>query len=156
MSPLEYIIEKAVEANPSIKELTFGCEILNKHLNQRLLVTHLSSKGDCINCFYLGESNTTWIWKKYLTEETFEIIGREVRLADILLAIQCVGKNMRFMLTNGGQRDNLLIRCDNIFSGKSGDEYDTETIFWNLKQDDIRLQSPETQLFIARLLGYKE
>lgn len=77
-----------------------------------------------------------------------QMSNRTVRLADVLLAIQGVGKNMRFNLTNGGHRDNLWIRCDNIFGG----EEDSECPMWNLLKDDLTQQSPETIDFLHNLI----
>lgn len=125
------------ELLPHKKELEFGCEIFNKTLNQKLVVTHFSSNNECINCYYYGESNTTWIWKKYL-DDTFEIIGQPLRLADLLMAINAIE------IKEAGT-DSQKLHVDSSRLPKIMWKYD-------LGKDNILDQSDEFCEFVLELL----
>lgn len=106
MTPLEYIIDKAVKAN-------------------------------------LPED-----WSEYdLTEASDYINSRVIRLADILLAIGKVGMKTPHFMMGIGEGGFYL------YYDEASEECER---FWDLQNDNIKDQSPETQLFIAKLLGYKE
>ena len=117
--------------------LEWGCRILNKELNEILTVTHLSSNDECINCLCEGESNTTWIWKKYL-DNNFEILGKPITLAVVLQALYKVSDNNFYVSYEG-----------NIVDGTDEAIYSN----WNLEKDNFNDQSEETKTFIGGLLN---
>lgn len=144
MSPLEYIIEKTVEANPSIKELRFGALLEFDRGGNGTYLWHKNTK----EVFYRLHGNAhTYQKTKYCSIEKLKIIGRPVRLADILLA---VGDEGILKVNNVGGFSQL------VRGNETAEWVDLAYPRWNLQKEDITLQSPETQLFIARLLGYQE
>lgn len=140
-----YIKSKCVEANPSIMDLVFGCHVIlngemckvwsicNKNDNRIELV---SQNGHGV-CFYTkGETRN------------HEIIGRPIRLTDVLLAI-LNGTNAAGEIELNGDK-TLTIYADNpeIFA-------DDENHWgsWNLKSDDLTLQSDETIDFLYQVMS---
>lgn len=123
---LQLIREKCIEANPEIVELKFGC------------VVKYSSKIN-MTCFHYGvdtseygNGNVGWYFIKedggryFDSMPNFPIIGRPIRLSDVLLAMKA--------------------KIYHSF-------VDMDGIIWNLKQDDLTLQSPECIEFIYSLLS---
>jgi len=123
--------------------LEWGCRILNKELNEILTVTHLSSNDECINCLCEGESNTTWIWKKYL-DNNFEILGKPITLEVILQAMFKHDGRPTFVIEGDIANNTARKRSDMIFT--SGH------LTWNLSKDNFNDQSEETKTFIGELL----
>lgn len=128
---IEYIWAKCIEANPSIKDLKMGCKldengrILNILYSDISLVKVIDEEGKIE-----GFSRSDWA-------HTMQIIGREIRLADVLLALSKVGA-----VTNGGK---YLINI--VSDGNSHIDYR-----WNLLKDSLTEQSEETIEFIYSLL----
>lgn len=88
---IEYIRQKCIEANPSIKDLVFGCHFMGRSAFGDPYDTHLvfenwKEKRNTIRC--LGPLGNQCVWDI----GNIEIIGREIRLADVLLAINKVEK----------------------------------------------------------------
>lgn len=83
----------------------------------------------------------TWI-----EDAQCQIIGRKIGIADIMLAIG--------YMSNRNERNKLEIglNTDTFWIGNS---ISHNSMDWNLSQDDLSLQSEETKLFIAKLLGYE-
>lgn len=73
---------------------------------------------------------------------------REIRLADVLLAIQETPKVSKIVI------DDYGVFWD--FNTLSNSTLQERPFFWNLKQDDLSLQSPETLDFLATLLSPKK
>ena len=134
----ETAIKRIQELVQSVMALEFGCKVLNKDLNKVLTVTYLSSYNECIHCFYEWESDSTWIWKKYL-ENSFEILGKPITLAVILSAID---------------DESLVIEAKTGQFGTTTAEgvYVGEHAIWNLSKDNFNDQSDETKTFIGELL----
>jgi len=131
----QFVREKCVTANPEIVELKFGCLVSWR-------------KGT----FYFGgrrkKGKSVLINKSGLSlysvsSHEYRIIGRSLRLADILLAIiekMSVGDLRGFNINSYGE----------FFLG------DDAKGSWNLRADDYDLQTEECKNFIANMLGYKE
>ena len=147
MTLQEKLATRLYELLPHKKELEFGCEIFNKTLNQKLVVTHFSSNNECINCYYYGESNTTWIWKKYL-DDTFEIIGQPLRLADLLMAIEKVLDDNHICYVNSVGAVYVL----DMNKSYQKQFEDTNYGEYNLSKDNILDQSDEFCEFVLELL----
>lgn len=127
---IEFIRSKCIESNASILDLVFGCEItymgkIYKVTDERFGCTWLFSP---INAEIICPA----------TKEIHNIIGREIRLADVLLAIRKQA-DIDFNIHIG--RGNAY-----FLSGKM--EH-----MWNLLKDSLSSQSPETIDFIFNLLN---
>lgn len=84
-------------------------------------------------------------------EEDIEIIGRRIGLADVLIAIEeSIGESDDVCVVssvgNIGVFDYSILPETNFF------DYYKQNINWNLKSDDLSLQSPETIEFLHGLL----
>ncbi len=172
---IEYIRTKCIEANPSIKDLVRGCYITM--YSDAIRKSNLEEADDSdVTCMVLdydaGGKNPTddydgdtlrvycvdWGSSASFGEHgddsdmpDYEIIGRPIRLADVLLAIRAKVQN----------EDDYMVMLDGAFCTEemSGMESFIQPIFkrnkpveWNLKQDDLASQSPECIDFLAELL----
>lgn len=119
MTNLDKIKEACIKANPEIMELKVGCEVMyGDDLKEPCKVT--------LGNPYIVENNEVFNpWNRDDTSDLFEILGRPIRLADVLLVI--------FQAQQ--QRETVKI-----------------VLFWNLKDDNLEHQSEETLAFIASLL----
>lgn len=124
---------KCIEANPSILDLVFGCEInVSNDLGEYV--------GEFLNAHYIQ-------FKKYPVPQilnknecpNFEIIGRPIRLADVLSAIK---QGTSYAVDARGE----FVKFEN------DDDYEDLGVKWNLRNDDLTKQSPETINFIYNLL----
>lgn len=118
---LKEIIQKA---NPEIMELKFGCEVevkSKKADNFKLLVSEIVDE----NCFKCSQGI---FWESI----DYEIIGRPIRLSDVLMVI-----NYR----------DFKVKNDWVYLGDA-----MQTRFWNLKDDNLDNQSEETKQFLISLL----
>ncbi len=135
---LKEIREKVIAANPEIVELKFGCEIQAPFEDVRVLVSlytrpngshHLRTQAKDYSAFYDHKGLTTEDIEKYT------IIGRPIRLADILLVLPFP----TYLKTMG---EYVRLNTE-----------DSETAeLWDLKQDDLNAQSDYTLQFIHKLL----
>lgn len=128
---LEIVRQACIKANPSILELGFGCEI-NSLGHKYTVVETMIAKVYARRWGEIGPSSYY-----ILTTGAFEILGRKIGLADVLLAI----KAYKIKLDFDTRSQPFLFITD----------WKDRTIIWNLK-DDIREQSPETIEFLASLL----
>ena len=114
---IEEIRKKAILVNPEIVELKFGCEIKYDNKNVRLVRQGFTGN---------------WLLETGLSVDIsdYKIIGRPIRLADVLLAI------MRKSDYNNPTRNETfdLIRL------------------WNCADDNLENQSEEMITFIHELL----
>ncbi len=131
---IETIRRACIAANPSILDLVFGCKV------KRAL-----SEGGGFECSVIGlDGNTALVsyapyqenyeGRHYDKIEHLEIIGRPIRLADVLLAIKSP-----FYINAYGQMESM---------GK-----DNGGISWDLKHDDLNLQTQKTINFLYDLLS---
>lgn len=121
---ISYIRERCIEANPSIKDLVFGCEV-RYYMDSSMIFCTPANEDDYVTAVYT-KNNTL---QKIEDIEDYEIIGRPIRLADVL------GTVYPDEITN----THLAIVAR-----------------WNLKQDDLSLQSQETIDFLYSLLNKEE
>ena len=129
---IETIRQVCIKANPEIVELKFGCEVINNGISR--FVTE--NRGNEIVTFSGGISFSNKI-KAFM--ENFEIIGRPIRLADVLLAIKDipVEKKINILGNDHMPQNSTLAHI---------------VTFWKLDKDDLTIQSPETIAFIYELL----
>jgi hypothetical protein len=149
---IEYIREKAIEANPDIKKLEFGCEV--KYRNQEETYRFIMENPlVCMQCVCTTgvhieglSDKSPQSFCKHRFEEWFEIIGRPIRLADVLLALK--ESEHRTEVGLNFNLDGAYLYYDD-FENASGSKY-------NLKQDDLTLQPPETIDFLYSLLNKED
>lgn len=134
---IDFIRAKCIEANPDILKLEFGCWIKNKKTGSKWI--YLGTDGEVVGIFDLDrELMAQPDWSDF--QEEFKIIGRPIRLADILLAIN-------------KEHDSFMphTKKEEMYF-----QYKREGGFvWNLKAGDITLQSDETVDLVFNLLGGK-
>lgn len=146
---IKFIREKCIEANPDIKKLEFGCHIDNvlwykteKDKEEGTVdwkETGMDSKQGVIVKDLRSEFLPMWVdYGEQLEFQiqhddivSFEIIGRDIRLADVLLVADNAGKGKLDAV-----RNNILSVYDK----------------WNLLKDNLNDQSDETIEFIYNLL----
>lgn len=124
------IRQKCIEANPEIVELKFGCELLGEDGSKLLFDPYLVTYSVERLPHILAKTES-----EFINFQTKEIIGRPIRLADVLLAIDAA-KPQRYHIAANGQ----FYRA-----GKEG-------AIWNLRADDLDQQSDGTVSFIHGLL----
>lgn len=141
MTPQKYqALKKAIqEANPSILELKFGCEVMYGRGYMQVLY----SIGEDIYCTYQQKGDgrpvlhmLTRLQREY--DKTFEILGRPIRLSDVLLAIR---KGNGIANCRGAEGDILYIKPS------VGEEF-----AWFLK-GGLDAQSDQCKEFISKVLG---
>lgn len=115
MNKLQFIREKCIEANPEIVELEFGCEVKEKDSGEQFFIADRDDMD--------------------LMPDAYEIIGRPIRLADVLLAIPF--------------KANMGIYADGTFIKRSAGDTGYE---WNLKDNNLEKQSKKTIDFIYNIL----
>jgi hypothetical protein len=86
MTPQNYLKlkDKIVEANESILDLVFGCEVEYKNLIWRIV--HKSIAGDIVVQHEYSREIITPQQIEYL--KTIKILGRPIQLADVLIALK--------------------------------------------------------------------
>lgn len=135
---LEDIRRVCIEANPSIKDLVFGCEI--KFDNDDEIGIFIMK---FLNTYYIAFQNHAVPQTLHANEmPKFEIIGREIRLADVLSAIHKIKQFQAICVSEAGMFISLHEK--NI--------YDVEGGQWNLLNDSLSSQSDETISFLWDLL----
>ncbi len=137
---IQFIREKAIEANPDILKLEFGCKLLDTSIRDTGIWTLIHAtqlKGYPRLLVYRDDIGTG---TGRISE--FEIIGRNVRLADVLYAIKI--KNRGNGWTYAATAEGEIIKL----------EWDDHEVVatWNLLKDSLDDQSPETIQFIYNLL----
>lgn len=145
---IKTIREACIKANPEIVKLKFGCMVEEK------IAFGSKFRGETFKgkrIFPLVQKDTADQWI-FLTDtgmgresedkilDWHTVIGREIRLADVLLAI----KNNQ----PGERGKEVLHICSEGLSA----EIQQLVCIWNLKQDSLEAQSPETIEFITNLL----
>lgn len=144
MNPATSLIrEKIVAAVPEIMELKFGCEIKREGASKREFF--VGQFGDEFSIVRIDDKGA-WIpftipWPP--KSQHFEILGRPIRLSDVLVAIGKQGKTFPFSIgfTRG---DFISIIPENGTSKQHA--------VWNCRKDSLDDQSPETLQFIHSIL----
>lgn len=161
-------------ANPEIMELKFGCEVemhdrdfaepgygITGNEMGKGVVIEFSPGGP------VAESNDeyddsarvysySWGIVKSIDglntdepggEDFYIILGRPIRLADVLLAIDKARKNI-FV-----RHDGVLFKWERFNEGGSGHHgVESTYVEWNIKDDNLDNQSEETKQFLINLL----
>lgn len=138
---LKKIRESCIEANPGIMELKFGCQILFE--DKIYTIARESSRGT----FQAWYNDYTYAEFKISVEDSKQILGRPIRLADVLLALEDNVKESTTFFAAFYNKKFLL--CFRLFMPNPDLVHETE---WNLKDDNLEHQSEETINFIASLL----
>lgn len=140
---LELVRQACIAANPDILKLEFGCEVW---------IDDIEGEGQYSIWEYIGDvdihSNQDTLWKcAFSTFATVKwgnfklegkphvLLGRPIRLADVLLAVIYVAPHKDESPMQRDVNERLIIQGD-----------------WNLFKDDLRSQSDETVAFLAELL----
>lgn len=122
---LELIRQKCIEVNPEILKLTFGCQI--KERGSIYIDKYIDTGADKET----GQDiYHTWYYPDGHFAE-WEVVGRPIRLADVLLAHQAI--KYETAMTKYYQIASVVEK-------------------WNLHKDDLTEQSDECVKFIADLL----
>ena len=137
-----------IRAVPEIVELKFGCELSRKgQEDSRRLYKVIEDVGfgandkKCwINSVPFGSMPIELGKDMIENGGEFKIIGRPIRLADVLLAI--FGTGLGYCSPRFGDSTKLLLAERNELGGAD----------WDLKNDDLSLQPEETVAFIHGLL----
>lgn len=124
---IKRIKRACIKANPKIMELNFGCEIVFEDITY--IVCNVISRKE-IEIFNVETHKVRVFDPDFLKKKSDDIIGRPIRLADVLLALVAI------------PRDSSI---------KDSPEWYAVT-HWVLEDDDLLLQSSETVAFIAELL----
>ena len=137
--PIEEIRKACIEANPEIMELKFGCEV--KHLVGDELLGTVVGTEDTKQILYITYAlhypNKTSVLHWHT--ENCKILGRAIRLTDVLLAIPKHGLELN-------SSANFLY-CEYVDGKNEEVHFD-----WNFQKDRLEDQSEETLSFIANLL----
>jgi len=136
MNKLKQIREACIKANPEIVELKFGCEVKipTRKFYDWVFIEELQRTKDRFKFTALkgeGRSNAF----SEINKDEFEIIGRPIRLTDVLLAMD----NRKFYR----------------FAKTMDEANELAWDYWNLKDDNLNNQSPETLDFIHNLLCHE-
>lgn len=123
-----------VQACPDIMELKFGCEIRDKRLRKNVTFLNLTKNKRGNEQAYVHLGKTAW----YVPIQDFEILGRKITLADVLAT---------FVM-----RDDLKGKTLEEWA-KEREESQMKIVYiWNLRDDDLDHQSPETTAFLTSIL----
>jgi hypothetical protein len=125
---LSLIREKCIAANPEIMELKFGCEVGTVTGSEGYL------RGPILRKSGPG-FDTEWGYFNPISPNV-DVLGRPVRLADVLVAYIHFGAPAQIVADAKKHLDNEL---QIVFS-------------WNLRADDLEKQSDETISFLYDLL----
>ena len=140
---INLIREKCIAANPEIVELKFGCVVLSDSSLHRV-------KGPII-----GRDNTKYypyfetMWGGFSVDGNgkpisphIEILGRPIRLADVLLTMELAEGNYHMVNPFG----------EFYYYEETGTTWRGTNFCWNLRADDVEKQSEETISFLYDLL----
>ena len=133
---LKTIREACIKSNPSILNLEFGCEVIFN--TRKLFITGhaLSDEKQVL----IGDKFES---KYFVKKSDLEIIGRPIRLADIVLALH----------TKLSPTQDLIFKeiADKVIQDIRNQIMEV-VVRWNLKNDNLENQSEETLQFLAELL----
>lgn len=157
--------ERLIELVPDIVALKFGCKFQFNEEGESAEQGNSRHRDTVVSAYYgqdaygnpyleiTGENNSY----SFDSEEQIEILGRDITLADVLLAmnlighpfegIKVIGDKMHFDFPTGEE-----IHFIDPINGTPGTNYEWGHAEWDLKLP-FHLQSQETQDFIGRILG---
>lgn len=148
MSPqkaLEIVREAVIAANPEIMQLGFGCEVAIPELGvcvvtQEMRFDNFQLVPVSKELLPLAQGNVFIYYFSREALSTLPILGRPIRLADVLLAMEEKGLRLWYYETEKNFPNRIV-----------GDVL----AHWKLIKDDLSLQSEETIEFLASLLQSK-
>ncbi len=141
-SKLEQLTEAICEIIPEILELKFGCRVYDpESVGEQEVITHVTEDMVCVH-YYHPYGKDWFDFKSYTKgfEKRNQIIGRDITLADVLLAIE---------------KSNQRYKCGHPIIGHVRIGVNGETCDWNLEQNALHLQSEETIDFLNSIICNK-
>lgn len=145
---IEEIRKACILANPEIVELKFGCEVIDKGFNHQN-----NSKGVFIalamedNIFMVYENgDVSWA----ISKSQIEILGRPIRLSDVLLAIERSDKTGWHIYSNGEFAQNA--GYNEMYLEQKICGINESHIRWNLLKDSLEDQDEPCLTFLVDLL----
>lgn len=135
---IQFIRQKAIEANPEILKLEFGCAF--RLHNKKFYVARYLEDVETL----VDENNIHWTLTQLKQLQFAEIIGRDIRLADVLFTIEKTGKDIEVSLYQN------TCHIGRYSEGKKEGYY--SYCLYDLLKDRLEDQSPETIEFIYNLL----
>jgi hypothetical protein len=134
---LDTIRRKCIEANPEIVELRFGCKL--RHDSGDMYTVVRKERGDWIKTLELGDDDSVML-------KFCEILGRPIRLADVLLAMRV--EHSEYSVSSAGYFEEWsLNQPPDVFHLTAN-----SSARWNLVEDDLTKQSEQTIDFLYELL----
>jgi hypothetical protein len=106
---LEAIRGKVIAVVPEIMDLKFGCQVKNKRGVPFTVIDNFEGRPIILTHFLLHEMPQMMDAKDEIDKGNVEILGRPIRLADILLAI---GKANKDFAVCGSAADNAQYALD--------------------------------------------
>lgn len=131
---LSDIRAQCVKANPEILKLEFGCEVLVE--DEVMVATHWNTSNDTLDVYAPKRAEALHHTFNLYPKE-WEIIGREIRLADVLLAID-------FGVQVYSDHARVDMKSANLLEA------------WNLSRDSLTDQSTPTLQFLHDVLCGKD
>ena len=132
MEKLELIRKKCIETNPSILDLEFGCEVMLRNSSIVNVICSISKNEEgeeYVFTTYGATADKVYLRKKFEHDNYIKkVIGRQITLADVLMAIERKYHTDSFW----SYFENLILK-------------------WNLKEP-LGNQSEETIDFLYSLL----
>jgi hypothetical protein len=141
---IEAIREACIQCNPSIKDLVFGCHVLVKPKGNVFSATILDRNyaGNYL-LKMLGMGTTATFKEKAIVK----IIGRDVQLSDVLMAI---GDKIAVVGSKSSMGCFVEWKCKTEW-GTSGSWWNNKNILWNLLKP-LHLQDEPTINFLYELI----
>lgn len=134
----QIVIKAVIKAVPEIMELKFGCEMRRMDF----LLKYVGKNNGQHALLITGKQELLFVDK---IEEAVEILGRPIRLADVLLAIQETHIEL-------AKVNHETLRITPTAEKVTVKGYG----FWNLRADSLSEQSDETIHFLAELFSKGE
>ena len=126
------------EANPEIMELKFGCEVIRRKSDKekQCFISDYYEDRNGKRITLRGEGGNVYEIMEIVFKRDFKILGRPIRLADVLLALKKLEPNH----FQEAIRDLII-----------GKDIKGKIVYWNLKKD-FDNQSDECKEFLIKLL----
>jgi len=155
MTNLEKLREKIIKEIPEIVELKFGCEVsvlfddsdYYGKVKPYWVIRSIYSVSAKKTVVYIVDPpfpNNAINIQERIDKKELKIIGRKITLADVLLVL----KNKR-------SHEFYTSDLNTTINVERRQNYELNRItleLWNLENDDLNLQSPETIDFLTQLL----
>jgi len=146
---LETIRAACIKANPEIVELKFGCRFKFPRGSYGTLLCDKEWKRAKF-LVALPQLPPHYDELRWDDMEDVEIIGRPIRLADVLLAMETAKGSHHVAVRNDG---GILVREGNGITSNWSLQWRNPFPVWNLRADNLEEQSDECVAFLAGLLS---